>query len=73
MEERNCPRIKPRILEWLASHKGMISLRESLSATGEELRPLFGRTLDAVPFIVSQGKMQVMKYLHSRWKDEKGL
>lgn len=65
--ERNRPRIRPRILEWLAS------LRESLSATGEELRPLFGRTLDAVPFIVSQGKMQVMKYLHSRWKDEKGL
>jgi len=29
----------------LASHKGMISLRELQSATGEELRPLFGRTL----------------------------
>jgi hypothetical protein len=51
--DKNRPRIKPRILEWLASHKGMISLREwwlsspecSLrgvskpqSATGEELR-----------------------------------
>ena len=29
----------------LASHKGMISLGELQSATGEELRPLFGRTL----------------------------
>jgi hypothetical protein len=29
----------------LASHKGMISLRELQSATGEELRPQFGRTL----------------------------
>ena len=29
----------------LASHKGMISLREIQSATGEELRPFFGRTL----------------------------
>jgi hypothetical protein len=35
----------------LASHKGMISLREPhkgvilQSATGEELRPFFGRTL----------------------------
>jgi hypothetical protein len=29
----------------LASHKGMISLRELQSAPGEELRPLFGRTL----------------------------
>ena len=29
----------------LASHKGMISLRELQSATGEELRPFFGRTL----------------------------
>jgi hypothetical protein len=29
----------------LASHKGMISLRELQSATGEEFRPLFGRTL----------------------------
>ena len=29
----------------LASHKGMISLRRLQSATGEELRPLFGRTL----------------------------
>jgi len=29
----------------LASHKGMVSLRELQSATGEELRPLFGRTL----------------------------
>jgi len=36
---RNRPRIKPRILEWLAS------LRELQSATGEELRPFFGRTL----------------------------
>ena len=29
----------------LASHKGMISLRELQSATGEELGALFGRTL----------------------------
>jgi hypothetical protein len=29
----------------LASHKGMISLRELQSASGEELRPFFGRTL----------------------------
>ena len=29
----------------LASHKGMISLRELQSATGEELRPFSGRTL----------------------------
>jgi hypothetical protein len=29
----------------LASHKGMISLRELQSSTGEELRPLVGRTL----------------------------
>ena len=29
----------------LASHKGMISLRESQSAAGEELCPFFGRTL----------------------------
>jgi hypothetical protein len=32
MMERNRPRIRPRILEWLAS------LRELQSATGEELR-----------------------------------
>ncbi len=29
----------------LSSHKGMISLRELQSTTGEELRPFFGRTL----------------------------
>ena len=29
----------------LAFHKGMISLRELQSQTGEEFRPLFGRTL----------------------------
>ena len=45
MIERNRPRIRPRILERLASHKGMISLREVQSAAGEELRPFFGRTL----------------------------
>ena len=31
----------------LASHKGMISLRELQSATGEELRPFFGRALSS--------------------------
>jgi hypothetical protein len=29
----------------LVPHKGTISLRELQSATGEELRPFFGRTL----------------------------
>jgi hypothetical protein len=39
MMERNRPRIRPRILEWLAA------MRELQSATGEELSALFGRTL----------------------------
>jgi hypothetical protein len=37
--DENRPRIRPRILERLAS------LRELQSQTGEELRPFFGRTL----------------------------
>jgi hypothetical protein len=47
MMDENRPRIKPRILEWLASHKWMISLQELQSAAGEELRPFreAGRTL----------------------------
>jgi len=40
MMERNRPRIKPRILEW------MISLRELQSATGEELSALLPSVLD---------------------------
>jgi hypothetical protein len=46
MLERNRPRIKPRILERLASHKGMISPRELQSATGEELDALLPSVLD---------------------------
>ncbi len=38
--DKNRPRIKPRILEWLAS------LREAQSATGEELSALLPSVLD---------------------------
>ncbi|MBI5963991.1 MAG: hypothetical protein HY863_10985 [Chloroflexi bacterium] len=40
MMERNRPRIRPRIFEWLAA------LRESQSATGEELSALLPSVLD---------------------------
>jgi hypothetical protein len=40
MMERNRPRIKPRILEWMAA------LREVQSATGEELDALLPSVLD---------------------------
>ena len=48
--EKNRPRIRPRILERLASHKGMISLRELQSATGEELR----RRRKLLPFVLDR-------------------
>ena len=37
---------RPRIHERLASHKGMISLRELQSAAGEELSALLPSVLD---------------------------
>jgi hypothetical protein len=49
MVERNRPRIRPRILEWLASlrepHKWVILQ----SAAGEELRLSFGADVVAIP------------------------
>jgi len=56
--ERNRPRIRPRILEWLASYSfirekfvdglwaRLASLREVQSATGEELSALLPSVLD---------------------------
>jgi len=56
--ERNRPRIRPRILEWLASYSfirekfvdglwaRLASLRELQSATGEELSALLPSVLD---------------------------
>ncbi len=47
MKDENCLRIRPRILERLASHKGMISLRELQSAAGGgELSALLPSVLD---------------------------
>jgi hypothetical protein len=51
MLDKNYPRIKPRIHEWLASRKGMILLRELQFASGtpkgrdKELGPLRALTL----------------------------
>ena len=56
--ERNRPRIRPRILEWLASYSfirekfvdglwaRLASLRQLQSATGEELSALLPSVLD---------------------------
>jgi len=38
----------------LASHKGMISLRELQSATGEELRPLFFAERTLLPSVLDR-------------------
>ncbi len=44
-EQRRIVAYLDNVQAWLASHKGMISLRELQSAMGDELRPFFGRTL----------------------------